>query len=347
MSRHSASADNSDDQARRNSQADMPTQQFSRYDDDTPPPVWRPKRKVTVPPVVQPQTRRVAPEPPPQQYIPPEQPVAVADPPRRRKAKKRKQPKISASLVLGELMLTVGVVVLLFAFYESYWTNIESAKIQHQVSNDLDEKWKKWVNPRQKIQPELGAAFARMYIPAFGSDFNFAIVHGTSDTDLAAGPGHYVDSQLPGEKGNFAVAGHRVGKGAPFNDLDKLQACDAIVVETQSAWLTYRVLPFDVSGEQRLAEAQKCLSPEQAARVAAGDYASVQGRYITTPSDVGTIGARPGNPDQTPAEDMEPIMTLTTCHPQFSNAERMIVHAMLVEAHPKEENYRPPALEGA
>lgn len=136
--------------------------------------------------------------------------------------------RLSVSLVLGELMLTMGVIVLLFAFYEAYWTNIESAKIQTQVSHDLDQKWQKRVNPRRKIQPELGTAFARMYIPSFGSDFNFAIVHGTDDTALLAGPGHYVDSQLPGEKGNFAVAGHRVGKGAPFNDLDKLQACNAI-----------------------------------------------------------------------------------------------------------------------
>ena len=30
----------------------------------------------------------------------------------------------SVTQVLGELLLTVGVVVLLFAFYESYWTNI-------------------------------------------------------------------------------------------------------------------------------------------------------------------------------------------------------------------------------
>jgi hypothetical protein len=80
------------------------------------------------------------------------------------------------------------------------------------------------------------------------------------------------------------------------------------------------------------------------ARVAGGDYADVQGRYITTPTNVATIGAHPGINDHTPADTMEPVLTLTTCHPQFSNAERMIVHAMLVESHPKEENYRPPAL---
>lgn len=39
-----------------------------------------------------------------------------------------------------------------------------------------------------------------------------------------------------------------------------------------------------------------------------------------------------------PESDAEPsreILTLTTCHPQFSNAERMIVHAMEVEKEEK------------
>ena len=40
--------------------------------------------------------------------------------------------------------------------------------------------------------------------------------------------------QLPGQLGNFAVAGHRVGKGEPFLNLDQLRAGDAVVVETKS-----------------------------------------------------------------------------------------------------------------
>ena len=37
------------------------------------------------------------------------------------------------------------------------------------------------------------------------------------------GPGHYTNSQLPGQIGNFALAGHRVGKGEPFLNLDQLR----------------------------------------------------------------------------------------------------------------------------
>ena len=217
--------------------------------------------------------------------------------------------------VLGELMLTIGVVLLLFAFYEAYWTNVESGQLQEEASADLEEQWR---NPRQKMEPELGEAFAQLYIPTFGSDYHFAIIEGTNEDDLLRGPGRYVDSQMPGEMGNFAVAGHRVGKGAPFNDLGKLETCDDIVVETQTERITYRVLPID--GEQ--ADCFNGIPPE---------YSHVVGRHITTPGDVSVTNPVPES-DAAPNRE---ILTLTTCHPQFSNAERMIVHATEVEKEEK------------
>jgi len=217
--------------------------------------------------------------------------------------------------VLGELMLTIGVVLLLFAFYEAYWTNVESGQLQEEASADLEEQWR---NPRQKMEPELGEAFAQLYIPTFGSDYHFAIIEGTNEDDLLRGPGRYVDSQMPGEMGNFAVAGHRVGKGAPFNDLGKLETCDDIVVETQTERITYRVLPID--GEQ--ADCFNGIPPE---------YSHVVGRHITTPGDVSVTNPVP----ESDAAPNRVILTLTTCHPQFSNAERMIVHAMEVEKEEK------------
>lgn len=136
-----------------------------------------------------------------------------------------KKSRFSIRQIVGELLLTAGVLLLLFAFYEAYWTNVESGKLQDQARAELDDTWR---NPRQQLNPELGEAFARMYIPSFGADFEFAIVESAEDEALLRGPGHYPETQMPGEVGNFAVAGHRVGKGAPFNDLGALQACDAI-----------------------------------------------------------------------------------------------------------------------
>lgn len=250
--------------------------------------------------------------------------------------------RLSFSVVLGEILLTLGVLALLFAFYESYWTNLDSGRRQEAASERLDELWK---NPRQKLTPELGEAFARMYIPTFGSDFHFAIVEGTSDADLLAGPGRYVDSQLPGEAGNFAVAGHRVGKGAPFNDLGALKACDAIVVETFTGWEVYRVLPMSTAQPPRRAEAEPCFRPDQVEQVVAGEYAGVAGRHITLPQHTEVINPVPGAVGTEVPAGAQSLLTLTTCHPQFSNEQRMIVHAMLVESIDKVEGERPAILE--
>ncbi|BAU97304.1 sortase [Corynebacterium suranareeae] len=258
------------------------------------------------------------------------------------------RPQISVSQIIGELLLTIGILALLFAFYEAYWTNVESGKLQESASQKLDEDWEQErdrVNPRQKLTPELGEAFARMYVPSFGSDFNFAIIEGTDEADLLAGPGRYVDSQMPGEAGNFAVAGHRVGKGAPFNDLGNLEVCDAIVVETFNSWDVYRVMPLSTNGSDRAAEAVDCFDETQVNRMAEGDYASVLGRSITTPDRIDATYPIPGVFDTTVAEGAEALLTLTTCHPQFSNAERMIVHAMLAEEIDKSSGERPAALE--
>ncbi|WP_448241897.1 sortase domain-containing protein [Corynebacterium kroppenstedtii] len=58
----------------------------------------------------------------------------------------------------------------------------------------------------------------KLRIPTFGSDWNYAIIQGMSASDLSRGPRHYTRTQNPGDKGSFALAGHRVGRGAPFND---------------------------------------------------------------------------------------------------------------------------------
>ena len=259
---------------------------------------------------------------------------------------KKPRPRVSVSQVVGEILLTVGILALLFAFYEAYWTNLESGKLQESAGQKLEEDWDDArVNPRQKLTPELGEAFARMYVPAFGSDFNFAVIEGTDEEDLLAGPGRYVDSQMPGEAGNFAVAGHRVGKGAPFNDLGNLEVCDAIVVETFNSWDVYRVMPMSTNGADRAVEAADCFNEAQVSRMAEGDYVSVSGRSITTPDRIDATYPTPGVFDTSVSEGSEALLTLTTCHPQFSNAERMIVHAMLVEEIDKSSGERPAALE--
>jgi sortase (surface protein transpeptidase) len=258
----------------------------------------------------------------------------------------------------GELLITAGLVVLLFVVYEVYVTDLMSAGKQDDVTAALDDQW--GANTVDGAQREAkyelieGSAFAKIYIPVFGPDYKFSIVEGTTDADLEVGPGHYVGTALPGEPGNFSVAGHRVGKGSPFNDLDLLNSCDAVVVETQTAWFVYRVLPME-GEEQGWAEgkgrSEKCANVAPMADPAqpdGGPYARTVGQEIVSPKQGEVIDPIPYFEGEVPVTQQASLLTLTTCHPRFSDKQRLIVHATLVkqwEKNPEKPTETPPELE--
>lgn len=256
-----------------------------------------------------------------------------------------------AARIAGELLLTVGAILLLYVFYEAFWTNLAAGRLQAEAAAGLEERWSDApavaaaAEPVPPAVPPMGAPFARIHLPTLGEDADYAVVEGTRTEDLRTGPGHYPGTQMPGEPGNAALAGHRNGSGAVFEHLDRLEACDAIVVETATQWMTYRVLPMGADEPERRASAADCLAPPQVERVAAGDYSHVAGRHITTPHAVEVIAPVPGQPGPAPAAgEAERLLTLTTCHPMYSAAERLIVHAMLTETTAKTDG-RPAALE--
>ena len=90
---------------------------------------------------------------------------------------------------------------------------------------------------RGKANP--GDPLGRIHIPRIGA--NFVIVQGTDAGDLREGPGHYVNTPLPGEPGTVALAGHRTTFLAPFRDIDELKRTDPIHVQMPYADFMYSV----------------------------------------------------------------------------------------------------------
>jgi sortase A len=76
--------------------------------------------------------------------------------------------------------------------------------------------------------PPVNGAIDHLVIPKIGVDKY--VVEGTNDDDLRRGPGHYMGTVLPGQRGNAAIAGHRTTYGAPFFRLNELHAGDLIYV---------------------------------------------------------------------------------------------------------------------
>ncbi len=140
---------------------------------------------------------------------------------------------------------------------------------------------------KKNYDTTLGEGFAKIYVPAFGADYVFTIIEGTDPDDLYVGPGHYADTQYPGQPGNFSVAGHRVSKGSPFNDLGLLASCDAIVIETQDDWFVYRVLPMADEIATWVVDPAGRTAPASSRRP--GQYAQVSGRTIVDPSDYAVV----------------------------------------------------------
>lgn len=245
---------------------------------------------------------------------------------------------------VGEVFITLGLVVLLFVVYEVYVTDLFSAAKQRDATAALDERWTD-EPPAAEDDPQRverfeglaeGAGFAKMFIPAFGADYSFTILEGITERTLEIGPGHYPDTAYPGEPGNFAVAGHRVGKGAPFNDVDLLGSCDAIVVETRFSWFVYRVLPM--ADEVADWKAERAADPRCAGVSPLGaPYDRVVGQQIVDPGRGEVVSPVPGGAAASAGEQVA-LMTLTTCHPRFSDRERLIVHAVLVKEWAKDAN---------
>lgn len=228
---------------------------------------------------------------------------------------------------IGQTLITLGLVVLLFVVYEVWITNLYAAREQSKVTDALKQEWQENKDPLLPLPGSkdpsipLGSGIGILYIPRLGRDFHFTIVQGgtvPNDAQLEKGPAHYKDTALPGQIGNFAVAGHRVGKGEPFLNIDKLRSGDAVIVETKSNWYVYRVLGTPAGRNPQTVEAKVAEN--------GGSAVMLKGREIVDPSAGRVLLPVPDNEGVEPSQA---LMTMTTCHPKFTASHRMIVYSAL------------------
>ncbi len=159
---------------------------------------------------------------------------------------------------IGETLIVCAIICGLFIVWQLWWTSVQSQKTQNNLITAA-ESTSTWVNPKTdgdsyaiaaQQSPDTapvsgepsgtGSLLGEIYIPRFGSTWSRTIIEGTDKAQLSSGGlCHYVNSDLPGALGNFAVAGHRAGYGDPLGDIDKLQVGDSIVVRTSEYWYVY------------------------------------------------------------------------------------------------------------
>ena len=102
-------------------------------------------------------------------------------------------------------------------------------------------------------KPELGEKFAIMRIPILGSDWARTISEGTSLEILDhLGIGHYEKTEFPGEKGNFAVAGHSGNQWTPFANYAGIGEGNLIEIESFDANYVYQVVDTKTVNEKNM-----------------------------------------------------------------------------------------------
>ncbi|MGZ4521490.1 MAG: class E sortase [Mycobacteriaceae bacterium] len=207
--------------------------------------------------------------------------------------------------VAGELLITLALIVCLFAGYELKFTDLLTERSQHSLLRQVAARWSaEQASPTARPGPPVavpaGQGLAILRIPRLGRDYSWVVVEGTSRADLKKGPGHLPGTALPGQLGNTVISGHRTTYGHPFWHLDELASGDEVDVQVGERVYRYRVASSTVVSPGDVGITRP--TPETAPGRAAG----------TAP---GTAAAR--------------LLTLTTCTPPFSASHRLVVRAVL------------------
>ena len=243
----------------------------------------------------------------------------------RNRARRRARGRVTVVGVCGELFITAGILVLLFLGWQLWWNDAILAKGQSSAAADQNAQWAIKTSPEPSTAPSTASpapnapatpaepvvdtktydnaeVFAIMYVPRFGAGTQRNIAQGYGMDVLNSfkmGVGHYPSTQMPGAVGNFAVAAHRSAYGGGMHLIDQFQVGDPIYIETKDGWFTYRFRNLE---------------------------------YVT-PTATDVLDAIPRVSTKATTDR---LITLTTCNPLYSTAERIAAYGTY-------ESFRPGA----
>ena len=216
--------------------------------------------------------------------------------------------------------MTAGGLLLLLCGYQVWWSNVDARAVEDQRRVSIDAAFESpataapgsvptdaprapahsGASPTSAAAPRPGEGFAYLYIPRLrDSVWRAPIVQGVTLAELRGAIGHYPQTQLPGEVGNFALAGHRATNGELLRDVDRLRRGDRVYVQTSTAWFTYQ-LSHDA---------------------------------IVDPSRVEVLLPVPNRAGEPATRS---VITLTTCTPRWASTERWVWWGDLVDVRPRD-----------
>ncbi|SEG43429.1 LPXTG-site transpeptidase (sortase) family protein [Actinacidiphila yanglinensis] len=224
--------------------------------------------------------------------------------------------RVAATIsVIGEVLITLGLILALFVVYSLWWTNVIADRHARKEADKVRKEWSQ-SSPGGKntgpgaLDTKDGIGF--LHVPAMGKDYEVLVKKGTSTKVLNEGvAGYYTKptaSAMPWDStGNFTVAAHRDGHGAKFHNIDKIHKGDPVVFESKDTWYIYKVYKvLDQTSKYDVAVTDQV--PKESGK-------KKPGRYIT----------------------------LTTCTPVYTSLYRYVVWGQLVRTQKVDAQRTPPA----
>jgi sortase A len=219
--------------------------------------------------------------------------------------------RVSVVGVLGEILITAGVFVLLFLGWQVWLNDIIEGAAQDSEAQQLSQSWKQSADstgktgtgtdatPVVETAPANAQKFGILYVPRFGKNWERPIAQGVGVSDVldVIGVGHYPGTAMPGQIGNFAIAAHRHAYGGGFEYLATLHVGDHVYIGTKDGWYEYT-------------------------------FRNIQ--YVQ-PTETAVLDPVPMEPGVAPTQR---LITMTTCNPFFSTAERMIAYGVFDKFYP-------------
>jgi LPXTG-site transpeptidase (sortase) family protein len=219
-------------------------------------------------------------------------------------------PIATAVTLLGELLITAGLILGLFVVYSLWWTNVVADRTADKQADKVRNNWSKDKDTGPgALDTKDGIGF--LHVPAMKNG-EVLVEKGTETSVLNDGvAGYYTDpvkAALPttGKTGNFTLAAHRDGHGAKFHNIDKIEKGDPIVFETKDKWYVYKV--YDILPETSKYNVKTLAQiPTESGKKKAGHY-----------------------------------ITLTTCTPVYTSRYRYVVWGELVRVDKVDSARTPP-----
>ena len=218
----------------------------------------------------------------------------------------------------GTLLITLGVVVLAWAFVVWKWNDPFTGLYTHWKQQHLraeyqrlDATYKAFVVPthhtsaakvpfqeekivrleadRYRRDATVGEPIGRISVPRLG--LHMIVVNGTDYESLKTGPGRDSHSFMPGEGELVYIAGHRTTYLAPFAKIDTMRVGDPITLTMPYAAFVY----------------------------------AVTGHQIVDAHELNVLRSH-----------HREVLALQACHPRFFATHRYIVWAKLIRVVPRE-----------